>query len=138
MYINQKLSKKKIGDIYGCGATTIDRRLIEYNIPARTTPNYKISYKLDKEKVLDMFINQGKSILSISKELSVGMSGIRYLLKREGMNTTINKNRSQLDKNKLKIRFDELLKLGIRKMKIYEQLSKEFDLSKAYVSKLKF
>ena len=32
LYVNKKLSKKKIGKIYGCGTTTIDRRLKEYNI----------------------------------------------------------------------------------------------------------
>jgi predicted GIY-YIG superfamily endonuclease len=91
LYVNQKLSKKKIGEMYGCGATTIDRRLIEYNIKPRTTPNYKVSYKLDKEKVLDMFLNQRMSILKIAEYFNVGVSGVRYLLQREGVDTMMNK-----------------------------------------------
>ena len=85
LYVNQGLSKQKIGKIYGCGPTTIDRRLIEYGIPPRTTPNYKISYKLDKERVLDMFLNQRMTILKIAEYFNVGASGIRYLLQREGV-----------------------------------------------------
>ena len=91
LYVNQKLSKKKIADIYGCGATTIDRRLIEYNIKIRRTPNYKISYKLNKEEILDMYLNKRMSMLEISKKLEIGSSGIRSLLQREGIDTQLNK-----------------------------------------------
>jgi len=91
LYVNKSLSKKKISDIYGCGATTIDRRLIEYNIKPRRTPNYKISYKLNKEEILDMYINKRMTISKISDILGIGSSGVRYLLQREGIDTQLNK-----------------------------------------------
>jgi predicted GIY-YIG superfamily endonuclease len=138
LYVNQKLSKKKIGQIYGCGATTIDRRLLEYGISARTTPNYKVSYKLDKEKVLDMFLNQRVSILKIAEYFNIGQSGIRYLLQREGIDTMSNKFSSKLDVELLNKRFIELKESGFKKMKIYEELALETGFSKTYLSKLKF
>jgi predicted GIY-YIG superfamily endonuclease len=136
LYINQKLSKKKIGEIYGCGATTIDRRLIEYNIKPRTTPNYKISHKINKEEVLDMFLKKRMSILKISEHFNVGFSGIRYLLQREGVDTSLNKNKLKFDKDELKNRYLNLINKNINKMEIYEILSEEFNLSSSYISKL--
>jgi len=137
LYVNQKLSKKKIGEIYGCGATTIDRRLIEYNIKIRRTPNYKISYKLDKEEILDMYIEKKMSILEISNKLEIGISGIRYLLQRENIKTNLNRFKS-VDREKIKQKYKELMEMKIGKMKIYEILSKEFNLSSGYLSKLRF
>ena len=136
LYVNKKLSKKKIGEIYGCGATTIDRRLIEYNIKPRTTPNYKISYKINKEEVLDMFLNKRMSILKIAEHFNIGFSGIRYLLQREGVDTSLNRNKVTFDKEELENRYSNLIKGNMKKMEIYEILSKEFNLSSSYISKL--
>ena len=136
LYVNKKLSKKSIGKIYDCGATTIDRRLIEYNISPRTTPNYKVSYKLDKELVLDMFLNKRMSILKISEYFNIGSNGIRTLLKREGIDTMLNKFNKNLDFNIFKKRYNDLSKLGIKKMKIYETISLETGFSKGYISKI--
>jgi predicted GIY-YIG superfamily endonuclease len=138
LYVNQKLSKKKIGDIYECGATTIDRRLNEYGIEIRKTPNYKVSYQLDKEEVLDMYINKRMTIMEISKSLGIGCSGIRYLIQREGLNTDLNKFSKLVDKSKIKQKYEELIKMNIKKMKIYEILSNEFGLSTGYLSKIKY
>ena len=136
LYVNQKLSKKKIGDIYGCGATTIDRRLIEYEIPVRKTPNYKISYKLDKNKIINMYINKRMSIIAISEKLKVGFSGVRELLKREGINTGLNKFSDSCDKSKIKERYNDLIEQKVKKMKIYEMMSSEFELSTTHIYKL--
>lgn len=138
LYVNKGLSKQKIGKIYGCGPTTIDRRLIEYGIPPRTTPNYKVSYRLDKEKVLDMFLNKRMSILKIAEYFNVGASGIRYLLQREGVDTMSNKFRSKLDIELLNKKFIELKESGFKKMRIYEKLALETGFSITYLSKLKF
>lgn len=136
LYVNQKLSKKKIGEIYECGATTIDRRLIEYNIKPRTTPNYKISYKINKEEVLDMFLNKRLSILKIAEHFNIGFSGIRYLLQREGVDTSLNRNKVTFDKEELENRYLNLINENIKKMEVYEILSNEFSLSPSYISKL--
>jgi predicted GIY-YIG superfamily endonuclease len=138
LYVNKKLSKKKIGEIYGCGATTIDRRLIEYNIKPRRTPNYKISYKLNKEEILDMYINKRMTISKISDILGIGSSGVRYLLQREGIDTGLNRFNRSFDKEKIKQKYEELIKMNIKKMKIYKILSNEFNLSSGYLSKIKY
>jgi predicted GIY-YIG superfamily endonuclease/transposase len=138
LYVNKKLSKKKIGDMYGCGATTIDRRLNEYEIPIRNTPNYKVSYKLNKNEILDMYIEKKMTITEISEKLEIGSSGIRYLLQREGIDTGLNKFRKSLDREKVKQKYEELIKMKIKKMKIYQILSNEFGLSSGYLSKLRY
>jgi len=137
LYVNKKLSKKKIGKIYGCGTTTIDRRLKEYNISIREKTNYKISYKLNKTEILNMFINENMTLSEISEKLGIGTSGIRYLLQRESINTGRNKLRRKVDINLLKKRYFDLMKINNRKMKIYEILSNEFGLSVGYISKIK-
>jgi len=137
LYINQSLSKKKIANIYDCGPTTIDRRLIEYNIKTRTTINYKISYKVDKNEILDMYLNKKMTISNISKTLGVGYSAVRCLIQREKIDTSRNKFSKKCDLRKIKLRYDELIKTNIKKMKIYEIMSSEFNLSKGYLSRLK-
>jgi predicted GIY-YIG superfamily endonuclease/predicted transcriptional regulator len=137
LYVNKYLSKKKISDIYGCGTTTIDRRLNEYGIEIRKTPNYKISYKINKEDILDMYINKNMTISDISDILGIGSSGVRYLLQREGLDTGLNKFSKSVDKEKIKQKYEELIKMNIKKMKIYEILSNEFNLSSSYLCKLK-
>lgn len=62
LYINKKLSKKSIADIYKCGTSTIDRRLKEYKIKIRTTKNYKVSKKLNIDNIIDMYLNKKMSI----------------------------------------------------------------------------
>ena len=66
LYHIKKLSKKSISKIYGCGITTIDRRLKEYNIDIRVTKNYKVSYKIDKENILNLYLNYNKTISEIA------------------------------------------------------------------------
>jgi predicted GIY-YIG superfamily endonuclease len=119
LYVNKKLSKKTIGKMYGCGSTTIDRRLVEYNIPARKTKNYKVSYKLDRNEVLDMYITKRMSILRISKKLGIGCNGIRSLLKREGLSTGTNKFHNKCNLKDIQSRYFDLLNMGMKKMKIY-------------------
>lgn len=136
LYVNQKLSKKKIGEIYECGATTIDRRLIEYNISPRTTPNYKVSYKLDRELVIKMFIEKNMTICDIAQKFGIGHSGIRLLLQREKLDTGLNNSRKKYDIVALKKRYLELVKIGSKKMKIWQTLSDEFRLSIGHISKL--
>jgi predicted GIY-YIG superfamily endonuclease len=136
LYVNKKLSKKKIGDIYSCGATTIDRRLTEYDIPIRRTANYKVSYKLDKDEILDLYLNKKTSVKKISEIYNIGETGIRSIIQREGIETGINKNKLRYDKNKLKNRYLELSNDMKYKMKIYDILSKEFRLSIGYLSKI--
>jgi predicted GIY-YIG superfamily endonuclease/transposase len=136
LYVNQKLSKKKIADIYECGTTTIDRRLIEYNIPIRRTPNYKISYKLDREKILDMYLNKRMSISEISNKLGIGTSGIRYLLQREEVNTGLNRFTNKCDIKKIKQRYNKLIQLYKSKMIVYEMISTEFGLSTTHIYRI--
>lgn len=69
------------------------------------------------------------SILSISQKLNIGVSGIRYLLQREGIDS------KKYDEIKFKQRYDELIKNNIRKIKIYEILSNKFELLSGYIEK---
>jgi predicted GIY-YIG superfamily endonuclease len=85
LYLNQKLSKKSIGKIYNCGTTTIDRRLNEYKIPIRTTANYKVSYQLDRNEIISLYVDEKLSMLEIANRKNIGINGIRTLLNREGI-----------------------------------------------------
>ena len=134
LYVNQKLSKKKIGEIYNCGSTTIDRRLKEYDIPIRTTPNYKVSYELNRDEVLKMYLDDRMTIRKISEKLGIGMSGVRFFLQRENIPTDLNNHKHKCDKKKLKQRYDQLIESKIKKMKIYDILSDEFNLTSSYIS----
>lgn len=80
LYINQNLSKKKIAIMYNCGTTSIHRRLIEYNIPIRKTENYKISYKVDQTKVINLYKNTEMSHHDIADEMNVSRNVIRCIL----------------------------------------------------------
>lgn len=134
LYVNKGLSKHDIGEIYHCGATTIDRRLVEYKIPIRSTKNYKVSYTLNKEQIIDMFLNKRMTIDKISKYFNIGTHAIREILKNKGIDTGLNFSQKKYDELKFKQRYNELIKEKIRKMKIYEILSNEFHISKVYIS----
>jgi len=86
LYVNKKLSKKSIGKIYGCGPTSIDRRLIEHNITARKTKNYKFSYNLDLNEILEM-LGKNISILKISKKYNIGAGCVRDFLIKNNIST---------------------------------------------------
>jgi len=87
LYINQKLSKKKIGIIYNCGTTSIHRRLLEYKIPIRETKNYKLSSKTDQTKVVDLYKNTDMHYEDISKELNISVGVVRTILKKNNIQT---------------------------------------------------
>jgi transposase len=83
-----------------------------------------------------MYLNKRMSILEISKKLGIGCSGISSLLQRDNIKTNLNRFKS-VDKEKIKQKYKELMEMKIGKMKIYEILSKEFNLSSGYLSKLR-
>jgi hypothetical protein len=76
------------------------------------------------------------TLSEISEKLGIGMSGVRYLLQRESIDTSRNKLRRKVDINSLKKRYFDLTKVNNKKMKIYEILSNEFGLSVGYISKI--
>lgn len=80
MYVTKKLSKKSIAKIYSCGITSIDRRLIEYNISARKTINYKISKKLDHNEIIKLYTKDNLNVSEIAKKCNVGRTPIRKIL----------------------------------------------------------
>lgn len=135
LYVNKRLSKKEIGYIYRCGATTIDRRLIEYNIPIRSTMNFKISHKLNKSDIINRF-KSGLSMLQISNQFGIGISAIRLILQKENIDTSTNKFKKAYNLEELKELYLELLQLGLKKMKIYEEIANRYGLSRAYVSRM--
>lgn len=102
LYVNKKLSKKKIGIIYNCGTTSIDRRLNEYNIPIRVTKNYKMSYTLDKNEIFRLYYDEDMSIRQISIKLKVSNNIIRDFLIRNGIKT----KRKRKQKIKSYIKYD--------------------------------
>lgn len=136
LYINRGFSKADIGKMYGCGATTIDRRLYEYGIEIRKTKNYKISYSLDKNKIIDMFLNKRINLTKIAKTFKVKHNVIRDLLIREGIDTGINKHVNKTDISEVINMYEKLRKDGIKKMKAYSIISDKFNLCKGYVAKL--
>ena len=87
LYVNKKLSKNKIGEIYNCGPNSVHRRLVEYDIPIRTTKNYKISHKIDKDKIIKLYLDDDLSMLKISRKLKVNSNVIRDLLIRNNIDT---------------------------------------------------
>lgn len=80
LYVTKKLSKKSIAKIYNCGITSIDRRLIEYNISARKTINYNISKKLDHNEIIKLYTKDNLNVSEISKKCNVGRTPIRKIL----------------------------------------------------------
>lgn len=130
LYINQNLSKKKIGNIYGCGATTIDRRLNEYKISIRKTENYKVSYNLEKDIVLDMYLNKKIPMLKIAKIYNIGISGIRTFLSREGVNID-SKRKGKKSKNYDRI---EKVKLYLSKGLKQNEIAKKLNISDGTLS----
>ena len=138
LYVNKKLSKATIGKMLGRGPTTIDRALKRLEIPIRVTPNYKVSYKINKEEVIDMYVNKGMSMLSISQTFGIGCNGVRHLLKREGIDTKLNlKKGKNIDRVKLKERYLELIEDN-KKVKTYEILSEEFGICAEHVYRIIF
>ena len=139
LYVNKKLSKKKIGEIYSCGATTIDRRLKEYGINARRTPNYKASYKLDDDLVLDMFLNKRMSVLKIAKHLNLGANAIRTFLTRKNIPTGLNKrikSNKETNKKYTKELIEKIEKLTVGGYSL-DYISNETGLSKNKISYIK-
>jgi len=135
LYVNKKLSKKKIGEIYNCGATTINRRLIEHGIPPRRTANYKISYELDKDEILDLYLNKKMPIMKIAKKYNIGSNGIRTLLKREGISTGLNKSNKtpRLGKSKIKKRINTINEL-LDKGYLRKDIAKVLEISSGHLS----
>jgi len=123
LYHNQKLSKRSIGKLYGCGPTSIDRRLVEYGISPRTTKNYKISYKLDKDEVIDLYVNQKVSILQIAKRYNIGVNGIRTLLFRENIEIDSNRRTPKEPDWSVIERLRELYESGINQKEIAKILN---------------
>lgn len=80
LYVNKKLSKKSIANIYNCGTTSVHRRLIQYNIPIRKTQNYKMSKKLDNSEIIKLYTIDDLSIMKIAKKYNVGSTAIRNIL----------------------------------------------------------
>lgn len=138
LYVNKKLSKKKIAKMYNCGITTIDRRLKEYDIQPRTTLNYKVSYKLNKEEILDLYLNKKISITKIAKMYKIGLNGIRTLLQRENIKTGLNKIGNRIYKRK----YNSDIVLKIKEMSIqgktFNEICNELNLNKNKVSYIKF
>lgn len=138
LYVNKKLSKKKIAKLYNCGMTTIDRRLKEYNIQPRTTPNYKVSYKLDKKDILDLYLNKKITLSKIAKKYNIGVSGIRLILEKENIKTGLNKITNRVYKRK----YDPNIILKIKEMsmqgKTIREICDELNLNKNKVSYIKF
>jgi len=89
LYVNKKLSKATIAKMYDCGKTSIDRRLIEYNIPIRSTVNYKMSEKLDNNEIIKLYTIDELSILKIAKKYNVGTTAIRTILIKNNINREI-------------------------------------------------
>jgi predicted GIY-YIG superfamily endonuclease len=118
LYVNKKLSKKKIGKIYNCGPTTIDRRLIEYGIQARTTINYKASYKLDKEEILNLYLNEKLSMLEIANINNIGINGIRTFMNREGIKIDSNRKTPKKPNMEVLKQLKELYNSGIKQKEI--------------------
>jgi len=86
LYVNKKLSKKSIGEIYGCGPTSINRRLIEHDIIPRKTKNYKAGRDLNLNDILEL-LKKDISILRISKKYKVGAGCVRDFLIKNNIST---------------------------------------------------
>jgi hypothetical protein len=75
------------------------------------------------------------SILSISKCYNIGISGIRLILQKEGIDTSLNKFK-KFDRDIIMNRYLELLGEQKGKIKIYKILSEELKLSYIHISKI--
>lgn len=132
LYINQKLSKKEIGKIYNCGATTIDRRLVEYNIPMRTTKNYKVSYKLNREEILNLYLIEKLSMLEIANRFNIGINGIRTFLNREGIEIDSGRKTPRKPNSEVLLKLNELYNSGLKQ----RDIAKNMGFSEGHISYL--
>lgn len=83
-----KISSNKIAKLFNCSSTPIYRILKENNIKIKGTkffnkgePSHK-RLNLDKNKIIDMYINQDISGVQIAKEFNCSLSVIYRILKR--------------------------------------------------------
>lgn len=137
LYVNKKLSKKSIGKMYGCGATTIDRRLHEYRIEIRVTKNYKMSYKFDNEEIISSYKSENISILQLSKKYNVSANCIRDIFIKNGVNIERVSKRSKKRYDSVSEEFIEKLKYLYLEMKLKQkEIAKILNLSVSYICQL--
>lgn len=135
LYVNKNLSKEKIGKIYKCGATTVDRRLKEYAIPIRETKNYKVSYRLERNQIIDLYVNKKLSMLKISNMFGIGVNGIRTFLNREGIEIDSARCGEKKECILFKEKIEKIKKL-LRDKFLKKNIAKELNISKGHLSYL--
>ena len=76
--------------------------------------------------------NYPRTAKEIANIFNIGDNGIRSLLKREGIDTGLNKNKLKYDRIKIKERYLILLNENKKKKEIYDIITKEFNLKDRY------
>lgn len=135
LYVNKNLSKKSIGKLYNCGSTTIGRRLNEYKIPIRKTKNYKASYKIDNEKIIDLYTNQKITLLQIAKMYNIGVSAIKTLLNREKVKIDSKRQGKRRINDKFTERLNKIKEL-LNANLLQKDIAKEVGICEGYLSGL--
>lgn len=97
LYINQNMTQKAIGDIYGCDRKNIDYYLKKYKIPKRTKKEISKIKKIErvpKDEIIKR-IEQGMLLKDIQEELGVSRSHLSNSLKEAGLNFKNHKNQTK-------------------------------------------
>jgi predicted DNA-binding protein YlxM (UPF0122 family) len=86
LYLNQKLSYKKIEKWFGVEHKAIIRNLKEYGIPIRTGENADISRRsktkeLNRKTLKDLYHEKGLSTYAIAKIYGVSQSAVMHLIR---------------------------------------------------------
>ena len=84
LYSDQKLSTRKIAEIFGCEHTAIRNRLKEYKIEIRRP---KIKINISKEKLKNLYVDKNLSTQKIAKLLGIGSCSVYYKLKEANIET---------------------------------------------------
>jgi len=124
LYLEDKLSIRKIAKIYDVRYTSIWLQLKKFNIPRRRcgVPETVI---IPKEKLVELYINKKMSATQIAKQLGVCHSTILEKLRKYGIEVRNDKKLKDIPNLK-----EKLVELYIKQNKTMAEIAKDFGVTK--------
>jgi len=87
LYIKQDLSTREAADELGCSKRTIQRWLDKFDIPTDPSTHEQGGPWRDRETMIELYKDEGKSIQQIAEELNTGNWTIQTWLDKHGIDT---------------------------------------------------
>lgn len=107
LYVNKKMSSRLIAKKFGCSRAAVDCCLRRNGIELRSNSEAHLSFKPDEEKVIDLYVDEKRSIEAIAKLLSCNGESIGRCLDRNGI------ERRSISEVKLGFKLDEEKVIGL-------------------------